>query len=100
MTGHQYQRIACTAIGPDERQDFSAMMEAVRGHRWDDLRRFQNWQATSADADVYLFKCTDGRYNLAVIYCPYELEGVYRIVHQEQIAPEDAPISGEPWKNV
>jgi hypothetical protein len=100
MTGHQYQRIACAAIGPGERQDFSAMMEAVRGHRWDDLRRFQNWQATSADADAYLFKCTDGRYNLAVIYCPYELEGVYRIVHQEQIAPEAAPISGESWLDV
>lgn len=98
--GHQYQRVASTAIGPEERQDFSAMLEAVRGHQWADLGRFQNWQATLADADVYLFKCTDGRYNLTVIYCPYELEGVYRIVHQEQLAPEDAPISGEPWVDV
>ena len=76
------------------------MIEAVRGHRWDDLRGFQGWKATSPDADVYLLKCPDGRYNLIVIYCPYELEDVYKLVHQEQIASEDVPVFDETWQHV
>ncbi len=76
------------------------MMEAVRDHRWSDLRGFQDWKATSADADAYLLRCADGRYNLIVVYCPYELGDIYKLIHQEKIALEDAPVFDEAWQQV
>lgn len=100
MPSHQYQPVARSPIGADSQESFHSMLEAARSHRWKELKDFQQWEATSADAEVFLFKCADGRYNLAIIYCPYDLGDIYKLMHQEQLQAEDLPISGDNWMQV
>ena len=53
-----------------------------------------------ADADVYLLRCPDERYLMTVIYCPYELGDIYKLVHQEQIEADEVPATGDAWRQV
>jgi hypothetical protein len=100
IEGHQYKHIASTPLEAGNEGRLNAMLKAVRYHQWDVLAGFQDWQSTSADADVYLFRCPDGRYVMAVIYCPYELGDVYRLLHQEQIEADELPVKGDGWSQV
>lgn len=94
MKVHLYQHIASTPLSPQAKERFDLMMRAAQGHKWDELARFQDWEATSPDADVYLLRCPDGRSLLAVIRCPYELGDVYKVIHQEQIEGTELPREG------
>jgi len=100
IENHHYRHIASTPLEAGKANRLDAMLKAVRGHQWDELAGFQDWQATSADADVYLFRCPDGRYVMAVIYCPYELGDIYKLVHQEQIEANELPVKEEAWRQV
>lgn len=100
IQGHLYRYIARTPLkaGKDDRS--LAMMNAVQCHKWDELVTFQDWEPTSVAVDVYLFKCPDERQFIAVIYCPYELEDIYKLIRHEQIEPDNMPIKGDTWLQV
>jgi hypothetical protein len=95
--GHLCRYIARTPLKVGREDRFLEMMNAVQCHNWDELVTFQNWEPTSAAVDVYLFKCPDERQSIAVIYCPYELEDIYKLIHHEQIEPDNMQIKGDAW---
>jgi hypothetical protein len=97
ITAHRYQHIASTPLGEQSKDSFKRMMSAVRSHQWDEVVRFQDWEATSADADVYVLGCPDGRFLMSVIYCPYQLEDIYKLLHYEQVEAFGLPIKADAW---
>lgn len=98
--GHQYKRLASNPLNKDKKERYLAMMKAVNSHAWEELNSFQDWEGTSANAEVYLFRCPDIRYNLAVIYTPYALEDIVWLIRHEQIQSESLPAHTEPWRTV
>jgi len=100
MNVHRYQHIASTPFGGEAKGSFDSMMNAVKSHAWDELLGFQKWEGTSPDADVYLLECPDERLLLAVIYCPYELGDIYKLLHYEQVERSEVPIKKERWSQV
>jgi hypothetical protein len=100
IEGHRYRHIASTSLEEVKPNRLDAMLKAARCHRWGELAAFQEWVATSADADAYLLRCPDGRYFMAVIYCPYELEDIYKLLHQEQIEGHALPVNGGTWLQI
>ena len=100
MSVHRYQHIASTPFGGEAKSTFDSMMSALKNHEWEKLLQFQQWEATSADADVYLLGCPDGRFLLVVIYCPYELGDVYKLLYQEKVEASEFPIKTDGWLEV
>lgn len=100
MTKHRYVSVARAPLTPEKEKDFAAMMDAVRNHNWDLLRRFQEWEPLAADAEVYLIRCADGRFNLAVIYAAYSLSDVNYVIHQEELQESDIPPLAGDWQTV
>ena len=97
IAGHSYRQIASTPLQSGTEENLHAMISAAREHRWNDLSRFQEWEGRCPDAEVYLFRCVDGRYNLAVLCTAFDLSDIDYVLHQEQLPPEDLPASACSW---
>jgi len=96
--GHDYQQIACTPLGVGKEESLQAMMDAMRLHQWEVLDRFHEWEGLAVNADVFLLRCSDGRFNLVLFLDPFELEDVWTLIRHEELGAQDLPILLGPWE--
>ena len=100
IQGHQYQQIASLPYKEGYAEKIEMLSEAVRHNRWDELSRFQEWEGVYADAVVWLFRCPDGRYNLTIIYDPFELSDSASLLRHKEVKPQDLPVLMSEWRVV
>jgi hypothetical protein len=97
---HEYQQIASAPFKEGNEEILAVLEEAFRLHDWRKLSEFQEWEGARNNAEVILLKCPDGRYNLTVIYDPFDLDENSYVLRQHEIKADDLPaLSGE-WKRV
>jgi len=100
MEGHEAAGIARWPLSRATQIQFEEMMAAVKRREWEQLKAFQRWEPLLPDAEVYLLRCPDGRYNLTVVYCPFELGDNYYALFQEEINESDLPEMSGGWRMV
>jgi hypothetical protein len=100
MTGHAYIGLARSPLSPAHQSNFESMMSKVKAHRWDELKDFQHWEPLLPDAEVSVFRCPDGRFNLTVVYAAFELGDVDHLLFEEQLSADALPAALGEWKQI
>jgi hypothetical protein len=73
------------------------MLKAVRDGDRQTLLQFQAWEGRSTSVDVVGLECLDGRYSLAVLLCPAQLEEPYALLLQRLVEGRDRAVEAGFW---
>ncbi|MHB8526785.1 MAG: hypothetical protein ACYDD2_11585 [Candidatus Acidiferrales bacterium] len=79
--GHALALFAHTALGEKNRKRVRDLFEIVDERRWSGLRKFQEWDARGANAEIYVVRCITGDAAVAILHSsptPAEFKNVER----------------------
>ncbi|MHB8525506.1 MAG: hypothetical protein ACYDD2_05030 [Candidatus Acidiferrales bacterium] len=79
--GHAAALFAHTALGEKNRKRTRDLFDVVDERRWSDLRKFQEWDARGANAEIYVVRCVTGDAAVAILHSsatPAEFKNVER----------------------
>ncbi|HVB07366.1 MAG TPA: hypothetical protein VNF00_00345 [Candidatus Acidoferrales bacterium] len=79
--GHAIALFAHTTLGAKNRKRAPELFDVVDERRWSDLRKFQEWDAHGANAEIYVVRCLAGDAAVAILHSsptPAEFKNVER----------------------
>ena len=97
---HDYQQIASATFKEGNEGTLKALEEAFVSRDWITLSGLQGWEGLNNNADVILLRCPDDRYNLTIIYDPFELFENPSLLRHQEVAANDLPLVKGEWKKV
>lgn len=105
FSNHAYSSFASTILGEAEKPNVIEFFKALKEHRWQDVKKFKEWEATRDNAEVYLVRCLNNQIALLVVRSPeefYESDSLiaYEALDLEQSQLLDNLIKHEEWKSL
>jgi len=79
--GHEIALFAHTTLGAKNHKRAPELFDVVDKRRWSDLRKFQEWDARGANAEIYVVRCVTGDAAVAILHSsptPAEFKNVER----------------------
>ena len=103
--GHAIALFAHTALGEKNRKRVRELFDVVDERRWNNLQKFQEWDAHGANAEIYVVRCAMGDAAVAILHSsptPAEFKNVERCACIGGAAAREllALISAQTWKPI
>jgi hypothetical protein len=77
---HSYAHFAVTVLAEQEVRRAMRFIEACEDHRWEEARRFQDFEADRDALVAYAMRCNTGRLTLLLERCPFEFYESDRLI--------------------
>lgn len=90
LNGHHYAQFAMTIATKDNHQRMIQLFEALKGHRWIEAIRFQDFDGRYNAAEAFALRCPSGAMTVLIVCDPEELLESNRLLECEVLDMPDA----------
>jgi hypothetical protein len=90
LVGHEYALLASSVITNEKDSALVKFFEAIKEHRWEELREFHMWLGRADDVEVYVVRCSRHKLIVAVVKTHSELFQGSKLLYSEALVTEES----------
>jgi hypothetical protein len=88
--GHAWAPFATIVLAGKNRKHIAAFFDALEERRWQELRKFQGWDARGENAEAIAIRCTSGDLAVAIVNTAVSESAFKRVERCKCVGGEDA----------
>src|SRR4051794_35537265 len=92
LHSHKYALLATVPVRNEQKQELVKFFDAVKNHKWTELRSYQEWLGSSDNAELYALRCREHEMSIAVIKTAFEVFQSATLLYIEPLNSQDAKL--------